>query len=143
MCPTCKGTGRSGFFPTPQSPLCRRFPGSGRCDSCNGTGSIEYQPQIYVCHSLSRPTSVSCGAVTNGFWRFVKIPPWVRRRSEKAQLHWVKWRVRQHFIEHHGKLPLFGEITGYRFDKDDDLSVKLDTEGRYIGTVRWVLRGAR
>ena len=81
--------------------------------------------------------------MTGGFWRFMSIPLWVRRRSERAQLHWVQWRVRQHFIEHNGKLPLFGDITGYRFDVTDDESIKLDTEGRYIETVHWVSRGAR
>jgi hypothetical protein len=52
-------------------------------------------------------------------------------------LHWVKWRVRQHFIENHGKLPLFGDITGYQFDVTDDLSVELDANGRFIKRVHW------
>jgi hypothetical protein len=140
VCPPCLGSGRSGLFLVPStasSPLCWSCGGSGRCDRCGGEGQIEYQPRVYVQHSLRFPSSITCAAATNGCWRYLPIPRWVRRRSPKVQLRWVKWRVRNHFIEQHGKLPLFGEIVGYRFDHTADVSVELDTAGRVVKTVHW------
>jgi hypothetical protein len=140
VCPPCKGSGHSGYFlsrPTADSPLCWCCNGSGRCNRCGGTGRIQYEPQIFVKHSLRFPSSITFAAITGGFWRYLRIPRWVRRRSPKAQLHWVGWRVRQHFIENHGKLHLFGDITGYRYDLTRDMSIELDTNGRYIKTVHW------
>jgi len=141
VCPPCKGSGHSGYFlspPTADHPLCWSCRGSGKCDRCSGTGEIKYEPRIFVEHSRLFPVSVTCAAVTNGFWRFIVIPSWVRRRSDRAQLDWVRWRVRNHFIENHGELHLFGLITGYRFDVTDDVSIVLDTDGRYIRTAHWV-----
>lgn len=141
VCPPCRGSGRSGFFltaPVATSPLCWSCRGSGKCDHCHGTGQIQYEPRIYVEHSRLFPTSVTCAAATGGFWRYIKIPSWVQRQNEKAQLRWVRRRARNHFLENHGKLHLFGNITGYRFDVTEDTSIELDTSGRYLKTVHWV-----
>jgi hypothetical protein len=90
-------------------------------------------PYIHVEHSLLIPESITTAAWTGAPWRFVQMPDWVSRRTRKAQLHWISWRVRHHFRESRGKLFLFGDITGYRLVFPDH-SVMFDIDGKYVET---------
>lgn len=90
-------------------------------------------PYIHVEHSRLFPESVTVACWTSAGWRFIPIPDWVLRRTPKAQLRWVSWRVRHHYRENHGKLFLFGNITGYRLVFPDH-SLMFDVNGKYIGT---------
>jgi hypothetical protein len=89
-----------------------------------------FRQYIYVKHSLRTPTSITAAAFSGAGWRFLYIPRLVRQRSEEALLGWVAWRARRHFHDSHGKLPLFGEITGYEWVKYRDSRISLDTRGK-------------
>lgn len=77
-CPTCKGTGRSGYFllkPQSWAPKCWRCDGTASCNRCKGSGEVaDYTPWISVLTSLTRPTSISVAAFTGAAWRFIGIP---------------------------------------------------------------------
>lgn len=90
-------------------------------------------PYLHVEHSRLFPESITAACWTGAPWRFLRIPNWVQRRTLKAQLHWVSWRVRHHYRESHGKLFLFGYITGYRLVVFEG-SVMFDIHGKYIET---------
>jgi hypothetical protein len=90
-------------------------------------------PYVYVEHSRLFPESVTAACWTGAGWRFLRIPDWVQRRKPKAQLHWVSWRVRHHYRENHGKLFLFGDITGYRLVLPDR-SLMFNIHGKNIET---------
>jgi len=75
----------------------------------------QFEPYIYVNHSLRTPTSITCAAITGAGWRYLPVLPSILGRSRDAQHGWVVWRVRRHFKENGGKLFLFGNITGYRW----------------------------
>jgi hypothetical protein len=91
------------------------------------------QPYIHVEHSRLFPESITAACWTGAPWRFIRIPDWVLRRTPKAQLHWVSWRVRHHYQESRGELFLFGCITAYRL-VFPDRSLMLDIHGKYLKT---------
>ncbi len=90
-------------------------------------------PYIHVEHSRLFPESITVACWTGALWRFICIPDWVLRRTPKAQLHWVSWRVRRHYRESRGKLFLFGDITAYRL-VFPDRSLMYDVNGKYVET---------
>jgi hypothetical protein len=139
ICQPCRGSGlsgNSGLAPvTRLTRLCPWCKGSKQCDLCGGaeeTSKRRFSPYIHVEHSSLIPDSIITAAWTGAPWRFIAIPRWVLLRSEKAQQHWVSWRVRHHYRENGGKLFLFGDIVGYRWVKAPGVSVMIDTRGRFL-----------
>jgi hypothetical protein len=134
ICPTCKGTGHSGYFlrqPSPWAPKCWRCDATALCDICGGSGEVaDYDPWITVLTSLTRPTSISVAAFTGATWRFLDIPKSVLNRTHKQQRAWVSWRVRTHYKIEDGQCPLFGVITGYDWHFAPGQSIEFDVRGR-------------
>jgi hypothetical protein len=134
ICPTCKGSGHSGFFllkPPPWAPKCWRCHGTASCGICEGSGQVaDYDPSITVLTSLSRPTSISVAAFTGATWRFLVIPSTILDRAHDQQRGWVSWRVRTHYKLENGRCLLFGAITGYRWHLAAWQSIEFDVRGR-------------
>jgi hypothetical protein len=134
VCPTCKGTGHSGYFllpPPSWAPKCWRCHGTASCEMCEGTGEVaDVNPWIRVLTSLTRPTSISVAAFTGATWRFLDIPKSVLNRTHDQQSGWVSWRVRTHYKVEEGRCLLFGDITGYRWHFAPGQSIEFDIRGR-------------
>ena len=134
VCPTCKGTGHSGYFlrqPPPWAPKCWRCHGNARCEMCEGLGEVaDFYPWITVLTSRTRPTSISVAAFSGATWRFLTIPKSVLKRSYDQQRAWVCWRVRTHYKVEGGHCSLFGAITGYRWHFAPGQSKEFDVRGR-------------
>ena len=137
-CHPCKGSGRSGYFltaPGPDAKPCPHCIGSGRCRGCEGGGQVvdwsrSFSPCISVLTSEQVPRSISCAAITGAGWRSLPIPEAVQEQSHEAQLFWVSERVREHYQESNGRIPLFGSITGYSWRYARGQSSRFDTLGR-------------
>jgi hypothetical protein len=141
ICQPCRGSGLSGNWAlapiTKLTRLCPWCKGSKQCDLCGGaeeTSKRRFSPYIHIEHSSLIPDSITTAAWTGAPWRFIAIPRWVLLRSEKAQRHWISWRVRQHYKAHGGKLFLFGDVTGYRWVKSSDVNVMLAHDGKIVAT---------
>ena len=90
-------------------------------------------PYIRVLHSLKVPQPIFAAILTGANWRWLHLPDEVLRRTEEAQLGYVRWRCQHHFREVKGLCYCFGRITGFEFVKAPDEIVVLDTRGRVIG----------
>jgi hypothetical protein len=93
---------------------------------------FQFEPYIYVEHSLRKPTLITVAAFTGAPWRFLHVPASVLSRGLDAQAGWASWCVRRHFRESNGECLLFGSITGYRWQRSRDECVLLDTLGHIV-----------
>jgi hypothetical protein len=89
---------------------------------------------INVLHSQRVPSPIFAAIFTGAPWRWLKFPDEVLRRSDEAQLGYVRWRCQFHFREVTGLCYLFGNITGFEWVKTPNQIVVLDTRGRVVGT---------
>jgi len=71
-------------------------------------------------------------AFTGARWRFIQIPDAILDSDQAVQLGWVQQRCREHYIEAKGVCLCFGQITGYGWRQQEDVSVLLDIEGRVV-----------
>src|ERR1017187_5827938 len=85
----------------------------GRGRKCDKDG--RFIPYIRVLHSQSVPQPIFAAVLTGAPWRWLRLPDEVLRRSEEAQLGYVKWRCQFHFREVKGLCFCFGNITGFEF----------------------------
>jgi hypothetical protein len=134
ICPTCKGTGLSGYFlrkPPSWAPKCWCCHGTARCEMCEGSGEVaDYHPWITVLTFLIRRTSISVAAFTGASWRFLDIPHSILNREHNEQRAWVAWRVRTHYKAEGGRCWSFDEIIGYRWHFAPKQSIEFDVRGR-------------
>ncbi len=63
----------------------------------------------------------------------IRLPEGLVTEPESAQIQMVSNLVRRHYADRQGKLPLFGEIVGYRFIRAYEESIRLDVAGNVIG----------
>ncbi len=63
---------------------------------------------------------------------FLPIPEAVQEQPHEAQQAWVSERVREHYRESEGKIPLFGAVTGYSWRHARNRSTRLNTLGRPV-----------
>ncbi len=137
-CLRCKGCGRAGFFvklPPPNAPACQHCKGSGRCPQCHGDGQLPepiYRPDIYICTSLTTPTSITIAAITGATWRYLSVPVEVPGWPDEQQLEFVGRRCREHYQEQRGKLTLFGEILGYVYRPRRGVYRSFSIDGRIV-----------
>ena len=67
--------------------------------------------------------------------KVIRLPGGLITEPESAQIQYVAELVRAHFLEHAGKLSLFGSIVGYRFIRAYDETIRLDVSGNVIERV--------
>jgi hypothetical protein len=103
----------------------------GRGREYNKDGS--FRPYINVLRSQLFPQPIFAAVITKAPWRWLRFPDEVLRRSEEAQLGYVKWRCQYHFRATNGQCYLFGRITGFEWVKTPNEIVVLDTRGRVVG----------
>jgi hypothetical protein len=134
VCPTCRGTGRSGYFllqPPSWTPKCcaamemqaAQFAKARVRCLTTIPGSLSLLP----CPDL-RPSRWQRSRGPT--WRFLSIPRLILMRSHDQQRGWVSWRVRTHYKLENGQCLLFGAITGYRWHFAPGQSTEFDIRGR-------------
>jgi len=80
-------------------------------------------------------SSFTVAALVAPSLKTIRLPEGLGTLSEPEQLRIVADLVRQHYADRQGKLPLFGDIVGYRFIRAYDASIRLDVAGNMIERV--------
>jgi hypothetical protein len=80
-------------------------------------------------------SSFTVAAIVAPSLKFIPVPEGLDTLPEPEQLRIVADVVRRHYTDRQGKLPLFGEIVGYRFVAAYDASIRLDIAGQVIERV--------
>lgn len=91
--------------------------------------SPPFVPYIYIATSNRMPSSISMAAATGGLTRTIPLPP----ETTADDLSQVQERVRRHYREHDGHVPIFGVATAYLFVRTPTEGILLDTTGAVIG----------
>ena len=88
---------------------------------------------INVLHSERVPRPIFAAVFTGAPWRWLSFPNEVLRRSDEAQLGYVRWRCQHHFRATNGQCYLFGKIVAFEWVRAPDQIVVLDVRGRVVG----------
>ncbi len=92
----------------------------------------QFRPHIRVLHSQRIPQPIFAAVLTGSPWRWLCIPSEVLKRTDDAQLGWVRWRCRTHFQETRGRCYLFGRITGFEWVKASNEVLSFEAHGRQL-----------
>jgi hypothetical protein len=78
-------------------------------------------------------SSFTVAAIVAPALKTIRLPADLTTKPESDQVRYVSEVIRQHFADRGGKLPLFGDIIGYRFINSYDESFRFDTRGNIVG----------
>lgn len=92
-----------------------------------------FRPHIRVLHSERIPQPIFAAVLTGSPWRWLSIPSEILKRSDDAQLGWVRWRCRTHYQQMGRRCYLFGRITGFEWVNAPNEVISLDVHGRPLG----------
>ena len=94
-----------------------------------------FVPYIAIETELRRPTSITMAAVCGGRMKYIKLIEPKNPLSRAEDLSRIVKIVVAHFADSGGRCPLFGRITGYRYVRTYEESVRFDINGALIEVI--------
>ena len=99
--------------------------------------AASFSPHLFIQGEESRPSQITIFFFAGGVKRLkIPLPPDIEGRTIEEQFRIVKEMIQAHYAAEAGKVLFFGNIVSYLYRPSADVTLKFDTSGALIGTIK-------